>query len=178
MLDKVPAEFIAGDTWAWTRELADYPATTWTAIVYFENAAGTFSAAAVADGSDHAFSIASETTATKKAGRYRWAIRVTDGTTTTTAESGWVDVRTDPAAAGTSDPRSDARKMLDALNAFLVGKATTAQQAFTLNGRSMSTYTLTELLEWQRTLEAKVRTEEGGGASWRGRTLKLRFKRA
>lgn len=177
MLDKLPAELVAGDTWSWSRSFGDYPAPTWTATVYFESAAATFSATASASGTDHEFSIDSATTGAKPAGRYRWSVRVTDGTTVATVESGWVEVRTNPAAAGTSDPRSWARRTLDALNAFLEGKASNAQQAVTLNGRSLSTYSLTELREWQQTLEARVRTEEGGTASRRGRTLKLRFKR-
>jgi hypothetical protein len=178
VLDKLPAELIAGDTWAWTRSLGNYPASTWTATVYFENAAATFNSAASASGTDHAFSIDAATTAAKKAGRYRWSVRVTDGTTAATVETGWVEVRTNPAAAGTSDPRSSARRTLDALNDFLEGKASNAQQSVTINGRSLSTYTLPELREWQQTLEARVRTEEGGPAAGGRRTLKLRFGRA
>lgn len=178
MLEQLPAELTAGDTWVWSRSFGDYPAGTWTATVYFENAVATFSAAATVSGTDHLFTVAAATTAAKPAGRYRWSVRATDGSTVTTVESGWVEVRTNPAAGGTSDPRSSARRTLDALNAFLEGKASNAQQAVTLNGRSLSTYTLKELREWQLTLEARVKTEEGGAAAGGRRTLKLRFKRA
>lgn len=175
MLDSLPSELIAGDTWSWSRSFADYPAPTWTATVYFENAAGAFESIASASGSDHAFSISAATTSGRKAGRYRWSVRVTDGTTVATIDSGWVEVRTNPAAAGTSDPRSDARKTLDALNALLLGKATTAQQSYSLNGRAASSYSLTELREFRDQLREEVRTEEQSANAGRGRNIKVRY---
>lgn len=178
MTDSIPAQLIAGDTWAWSREFADYPAPTWVATVYFENAAtATFSAAATAAGTGHAFSIDAATTTGKPAGRYKWSVRVTDGTSVYTAESGWVDVVANPGAAGTHDPRSDTRKMLDALNAFLVGRASTAQASYSLNGRAMSTYSLAELTQWRDRLKAEVATEEKGSAAGLGRNIKTRFSR-
>jgi hypothetical protein len=178
VLDKLPAELIAGDTWAWTRSFGDHPAPTWTATVYFENADDTFSAAAAASGTDHAFSIDAATTGAKKAGRYFWSVRVTDGTTLTTVESGWLDVLANPAAAGTRDPRSDVRKMLDALNATLLGRATSDQLAMTINGRSISRTPLEELRAWRDQLKSEVATEEKGAAAGLGRNIKVRFGRA
>lgn len=178
MTDSIPAKLIAGDTWSWTREFADYPAPTWVATVYFENASGAFDAAASANGSAHAFSIDAATTGGKPAGRYKWSVRVVSGGSDAhTVESGWVEVVTNPAAAGTHDPRSDARKMLDALNAFLIGKATTAQQSMSLNGRAMSTYSLSEISQWRDRLRAEVATEEKGSAAGLGRNIKTRFVR-
>lgn len=173
----IPAKLTAGDTWAFTFTHADYSAPTWSASIYFENAAATFSATATDDGSDHAFSIAAATTADKVAGRYKWSIRVTDGTDTHTVETGWVDVLTDPAAAGTHDPRSDARKLLDALNATLLGRATSDQLAMSINGRSLSRTPLPELREWRDQLKQEVRTEEQGENAGLGRNIKVRFGR-
>lgn len=176
-MDQIPAKLTAGDTWTWTRTLSDYPAPTWVATVYFENAAGTFNAEATASGSDHTFSIAAATTATKKAGRYKWSVRVTDGTNAHTVEEDWVEVVADPAAAGTHDPRSDARKMLDALEATLLGRATSDQLAMSINGRSISRTPLPELREWRDQLRQEVRTEEGGERAGLGRNIKVRFSR-
>jgi hypothetical protein len=173
----IPAKLTAGDTWAFTFTHADYCAPTWDASIYFENAAATFSATASDDGSDHAFSIAAATTAGKVAGRYKWSIRVTDGADTYTVETGWVDVLTDPAAAGTHDPRSDARKLLDALNATLLGRATSDQLAMSINGRSLSRTPLPELREWRDQLKQEVRTEEQGEKAGLGRNVKVRFSR-
>lgn len=175
--EKVPARLIAGDTWAWTSSLSDYEAPTWTATIYFENSAKTFNAAASASGSDHAFSIAAATTEAYKAGRYRWSIRVTDGTTVATAESGWLDVVTNPASDGTHDPRLWARRTLDNLLSFLEENAATSQASFSYQGRSAARWDIDRLLQWQKELEARVRTEEFGAAAAARRTIKLRFGR-
>ena len=178
MTASIPARLTAGDTWEFTFTHADYAAPTWDASVYFENAAATFSAAATDDGSAHAFSIAAATTASKRAGRYLWSIRVTDGTSSYTVETGWVEVVADPAAAGVHDPRSDSRKMLDALNATLLGRATSDQLSMTIGGRSLSRIPLPELREWRDQLRQEVRTEEQGSSAGLGRDIKVRFGRA
>jgi len=177
VIDRIPAELTAGDTWAWTRELSDYPAPTWTAMVYFENAAGAFDAAAVASGSAHAFEIDADTTAGKKAGRYKWSIRVVSGASASTVETGWVEVVTNPAAAGSRDPRPDSRRMLDALNATLLGRATDGQLAMTINGRSISRIPLSELRDWRDRLKQEVKIEEQGANAGLGRNIKVRFAR-
>lgn len=173
----IPAKLTAGDTWAFTFTHADYSAPTWSASIYFENAAATFSATATDDGSDHAFSIAAATTADKVAGRYKWSIRVTDGTDTHTVETGWVDVLTDPAAAGNADPRSWAQKTLDALEATLFGRATNDQLAMSINGRSISRMQLSELTQWRDRLRTEVEGEEQGANRSKGRFIKVRLAR-
>jgi hypothetical protein len=175
---EVPSELIAGDTWVWTRDLADYLAPTWVATIYFEFAGSQFSQAATGSGSTHTFTIAAATTALKKAGRYRWWIRATDGSTITTIEEGWTDVKPDPAATGTRDHRSWARRTLDAIEATLEGKASADQSAMTINGRSISRIPLVELREWRNELRNEVRTEEQGADAGHGRDIKVRFKRA
>src|SRR4051812_36943806 len=110
--DSIPKQLIAGDTWVWTRSLADYPAGTWTASVYFEAMQGAFSIAASASSTTHSFTIAGTTTTAYVPGRYGWRLRVTDGTTLTTVESGMVEVLVDPAKAGKVDTRSWAQRTL------------------------------------------------------------------
>lgn len=173
----VPSELIAGDTWAWSHSLADYPADTWTATVYFENQFQTFNAAGSASGSDHAFSIAAATTAAYKPGRYQWRLRVTDGTTVSTVASGWSEVKINPASAGARDVRSWARRTLEAVEAFLEGNATTAQASMALNGRSISRWSLAELTQWRSQLRQEVRTEEQGSRAGLGRNIKVRHVR-
>lgn len=174
----IPAKLIAGDTWAFTFSHGDYAAPTWDASIYFENATATFNSTASDDGIDHAFSIDAATTAGKEPGRYKWSIRVSDGTSVYTVETGWAEVIADPAAAGTHDPRSDARKLLDALNATLLGRATSDQLAMSINGRSLSRTPLPELRQWRDQLKQEVKTEEQGGEkAGRGRHINVRFGR-
>lgn len=177
MLTQVPNELIAGDTWAWTRTLSGYPAPTWSLTYFFVKEGKTFSVVASASGADHAVSVAPATTAPYPSGRYQWTARATDGTTVTTVESGWVDVKPNPATS-TVDPRSWAAKTLEAINAFLLGNATTAQSSMAINGRSISRWPLAELRAFQKELRTEVRKEELGAEAGRDRRMKVRFTSA
>lgn len=172
-----PSTLTAGDTWSWTSSFADYEAPTWGATVYFENAAASFSATAADSGSDHAFSIAAATTTPLKAGRYKWSIRVNDGTSYFTAEEGWIEVKADPAATGNRDPRTWARRTLDAVEATLEGRATDGQLAHTIKDRSISRIPIPELMDLRTQLRQEVRTEEQGESAGLGRNIKTRFSR-
>jgi len=173
--NSLPSELVAGDTWSWTRDLGDYPADTWTATVYFEASQGAFSAAASASGTTHSFTIAAATTTTYVPGLYGWRLRVTDGTTTTTVESGMVTVLVDPAKAGKTDTRSWARRTLEAVEAFLEGNASTAQASMSVAGRQISRWSLTELAAWRDKLRGEIRAETSSAKGGKGRDIKVRF---
>lgn len=173
--ESVPKELIAGDTWQWTRDLGDYPAGTWMATVYFENMDGVFNVVGIASGTMYSFTIAAATTTGYKPGRYGWRLRVTDGSTTTTVENGIVEVQIDPAKAGKTDTRSWARRTLEAIEAFLEGNASTAQQSMTIQGRSIARWSLTELTQWRSQLKAEVANEDQAGKAGRGRDIRVRF---
>jgi hypothetical protein len=102
-------------------------------------------------------------------------VRVTDGTSVHVVETGWCEVEPDPASAQKVDHRSWARRTLDAIEAFLEGNATTAQQAITIGGRSISRWSLPELMQWRDKLRAEVSTEEQGSAAGLGRDIKVRY---
>jgi hypothetical protein len=176
--ETLPTALIAGNTWQWDREYGDYHAGTWTAIAYFENKAKTFSAVGVASGSAHRFTVAAATSATYPPGRYKVSVRVTDGSEVFIAETGYCEVEADPAAAGTRDTRSWARRTLEAVEAFLEGNASTAQQSMSIQGRSISRWSLPELTEWRDKLRQEVKTEEQGSRAGLGRNIKARFGRA
>lgn len=173
----VPAKLVAGDTWSFALTDTDHAAPDWDATIYFENAAASFSAASSDSGEYHAFSILAATTAAYARGRYKWFIRVSDGTTLLTVAQGWIDIAPNPASNVAHDHRSDARKMLDAINAFLIGNATTAQKAMSINGRSLERHSLPELTAWRDQLRTEVKTEENAGKAGLGRNLKVRLLR-
>lgn len=173
----LPTALIAGNTWQWDREYGDYPASTWTATAYFENKAKTFSTVGVASGSAHRFTIAAATSAAYPPGRYKVSVRVTDGSQVFIAETGYCEVEADPAAAGTRDTRSWARRTLDAVEAFLEGNASTAQQSMSIQGRSISRWSLPELTAWRDSLKLEVQKEQQGSRAGAGRNLKVRYAR-
>lgn len=173
----LPTALVAGNTWQWDREYADYPVTTWTATAYFENSAKTFNVTATVSDSTHRFTIAAATTATYPHGHYRVRVRVTDGTQVFIAESGWCDIEVDPAAAGTVDTRTWARRTLDNLLAFLEQNALTAQATISIADRTIGRWQLKELDEWREKLERIVKTEELGTRAAVGRNIKVRLVR-
>lgn len=174
-LEQIPANLVAGDTWAWTRSLADYSAATHSATWYFENKDAAFSIAASASGASFAASVIPATTAGYRAGAYRWRLVVTRTADSArfTVETGVVAVLPDPAAAGMMDWRSHARRTLDAIEAVIEGRASVDQMAVALNGRSLQRTPIADLLMLRDRYRRDVRAEEAaervaaGGASGR-----------
>jgi len=171
----IPSTLVAGDTWQWDADYGDYPRPTWVATAYFENAAESFSVASTANGTAQRFAATAATTATLKAGQYYVQVRVTDGASPATVESGWCEIKADPASAVKIDHRSWARRTLDAVEAFLEGNATTAQQSMSIAGRSISRWSISELMQFRNELRGEVRAEEQGSAAGLGRDIKVRY---
>lgn len=128
-----PLALRAGDTWVWRREdLTDYPAGTWTLTYYFRAPTANFQIVASASGVAHAVSVAKGTTAGYTATRYKWIASVDNGTVRVTVDQGELLVQPNLAVAGNLDDRSHARKMLEAIEALLEGRATKDQQSYTV----------------------------------------------
>lgn len=150
----------AGDTWQWRREdLSDYPAGTWTLTYYFKSAAANFSVAATADGTNYAVTVAKATTAARTAGRYKWIAVVDNGTERHQVDQGELIVQPDFAASGNLDDRSHARKMLDAIEALLEGRATKDQQSMTIGDVSITRMPLDQLLAARDKYRTEVATQ-------------------
>lgn len=177
VVSEIPTTFVAGTTWIWDRDYSDFPRPTYTATAYFENAAEKFNVASTVNGTAQRFTIAAATTTAYKAGRYRVRVSVTDGSSVYIAETVWIEVEDGPTTAGTPDPRSWARRTLDAVEAFLEGNASTAQQSMSIQGRSISRWSLSELLQFRNDLRNEVRAEESGSAAGLGRDIKVRYGR-
>lgn len=174
----VPAELTAGDTWEWERDLADYPAPTWTLAYNLKNECGAIGPiSSTPNGSKHQITVAAATTADYEPGRYRYYVRATAGTVSKTIEEGWVVVKADPADAGALDARSLSQKTLDALNARIHGRATQDQMSMSVNGRSISRIPLPELLQLRDTLQAEVKAEDDAASKGAGRDIKVRLRR-
>ena len=174
----IPQSLIVGDTWGWTASYGDYPASVWTATAYFENAAESFTVTSSASGALHVFAETESNTAVLKKGSYFVQVRVTDGTDKHTVESGWCEVSPDPAGAASYDHRTWARRTLDAINAFLEGNATTAQASMSIGGKTLSRWSIAELTQWRRDLQAEVAAEDQASSLCHGRDIKVRFGRA
>lgn len=157
--EQVPAELIAGDTWEWTRDLSDYPAGTWSATWWFEKADKNFSVAGTASGATHAAAVTAATSGGYGVGRYRWRLSVTDGSARHTVEEGWLEVLPNPAADGNYDHRTHARRVLDAIEAVIEGRASQDQSSVSIGGRSLARTPIPDLLVLRDKYRAEAQSE-------------------
>jgi hypothetical protein len=177
--EQVPQQLVAGDSWAWLRALADYPAPTWSATWYFENGSQAFEILATASGTSHAGALAAAQTGSRQPGRFKWALRVTDGTTAKTVERGEVEILVDPAKAGTFDHRTTAEKMVEALRALSLRRAQSGQTSVTIDNVSMTFDTMAEVIKALNYWEQQLASERKAAGLVRGggRTIRVRFGR-
>lgn len=178
-----PASLHAGLTWQWRREdLADYPADTYALKYAFRGASSGFSVTASADGMAFAVSIAAATTATYAAGSYTGVGWVESGSTKIEVWRGRLDVRP---ALDTGDGRSHVRKVLDAIESVLEGRASRSDRDYEVNtgsgSRRLSSFTPEELILLRETYKryevqelAALRVASGLGG---GRKVVTRFVR-
>lgn len=174
-----PTSARAGDTWKWTRTLADYPAGAWTLKYRFKNATGYFEIVAGTSGTDHLVSVAAATTANYTAGSYTWMAWVEGGSSEKyTVDTGTLTVDPDY-RSGTAayDGRSHARKMLDAIEAWLEARDPAVAE-YEIAGRRMKFIPIGELVKLRNRYGFEVRNEEAAAAIAKGEGLgrKIQFR--
>lgn len=154
----------AGDTLAWRRILADYPAPVWVLKYRLINAAGKIDITAAADGSDHLVNVAAATTANWTAGDYEWVAYVESSAAERyTVSAGRITIKPNLAAQVAGyDARSTARKALDDLRAALATWiATNGQvQEYEIAGRRMKYASAGDLRARISLLEREVARED------------------
>lgn len=178
-----PGKIAAGDSLDWTRSLTDYPASEgWTLHYALFNATAAYAITSAADGDNHVVSVDSATTATWDAGRYDWTAYVThtDGTKRSLF-TGTIIIT--PDLTSPYDGRSHARKMLDALEAALEGRATTDEMDLIKGqfGERAIERKSAELIVARDRYRREVKSEETAAALARGERpqnkTKVRFTR-
>lgn len=180
-----PREIAASDSLSWERSLTDYPASEgWTLHYALFNATAAYTIDSTADGDTHIVSVDSATTAAWTAGRYDWTAYVTH--TDGRRKSLFTGViKITPDLSQPYDGRSHARKMLDAIEAVLEGRATAqeidlikAQRGIQGDDRAIERDTAA-LIPLRDKYKAEVAAEERAAALVRGekqpRNIKIRF---
>lgn len=165
-----PRSARAGDTWAWTRDLPDYPAGTWTLTYLLYSAAGVWPITATADGDTHAVAATPGETSQIPAGRYDWTAAVSDGTDRYQVGTGAIQILPDLSSAASYDGRSHARRMLDAINAIMEGRAGSGdldvvKAAF---GDRGTDYDLPSLIKLRQQYASAVQAEDDAARIARG----------
>lgn len=169
-----PREIVIGETLKWERNLADYPADEW-AVTYYVRGAGTgFDALGTADDTTHQFTVAASTTANMTAGRYDFEAFAVKGSEKYLVDSGRCLVKATLAILATSttyDGRSQAKKILDAIDNLMLGKAALDQQKYLIasgvpgftSQREAERIDPDKLLGLRKYYARIVRRENGGG---------------
>ncbi len=176
----VPAQATVGDTLEFSIELPGYPADIWSGTLYLVSSAAAHEVDGTLDGTAHRFTADAAETAEYAPGRYSWAIRVVSDGVVKTAADGSIEFLPDPTKQ--RDTRSMARKILEAVEAFLAGNASTAQQSMEVvtpagGRRALSRWPLPELTQLRRELKREVRAEDQARKGGAGRNIKVRYGR-
>lgn len=158
-----PTRVIAGDTVTWSRAdlLGDYPSASYS-LHYRGRRAGD-ATASFSLTADSNFKVTAAATATAKwtAGDWHWhayITRTSDGERVTVGEGTFEVVAN--RAASTADPRSHAKRMLDAIEALLEGKALDDVEEYAINGRSLKKIPVAELVKWRDRYRAEWKNEK------------------
>ena len=156
-----PVSLIPGDTAKWTRKLGAYPPSAgWSLSYELVNAQHRYTIAAVADGDGYRVLIPAETTDGYAAGAYDWRARVANAAGEVyTVATGRITVA--PSFGAAIDGRSHARRTLEAIEAVLEGRATSATAEYEINGRRLKYIPLTELHAMRSKYQREVAAEEG-----------------
>ena len=184
---KEPSKLVLGDYWAWRRDdLAnDYPVGTFALTYEFHEDSGgggnkKFTITATEADSTYYIEVGSSTTASYETGDYIWEAYITRSADSERimVDSGRTEITTNLANTN-ADLRSHAKKVLDAIENVLEGRATIDQASMSIAGRSLSRTPIPDLMELRDRYKAeylkeiklaRIRNKQGSG-----NTIKVKF---
>jgi hypothetical protein len=158
-----PKEFTQGDSLSWTESFDDYPASAGWELhyVFVTSAADPLDVTAAANGDAFNVSVASEDTAALDVGNCSIQGYVLNGTERHTVSRTSANVLQDMTAlAAGADTRSHYQKVLDAVNAVIEGRATQAEEEYSIAGRSLRRTPLNDLKAFKMTYERLLEIEQ------------------
>jgi hypothetical protein len=157
-----PTTFMAGESLEWDRTEGDYSTVDgWSLKYYAWNTTKNFTIAATGVGTLHSVAVTAATTGAYTAGTYSWKLFAEKGTPTVTdrvqLDSGqWVVSTNVSGLAGTGvDDRSTVKKTLDALEATILGKASTDQLQMSVQDGAGSMQV--QRMDWEQLTAARNR---------------------
>lgn len=144
----VPLSAWVGDTLKFTLPVGDYDPSVDACKIQFQlESGGGYHEETGVDNSDGTWLFTVDELT--EAGVYRWQRYIEDASgDKQTVGYGVLRLRAAPSVSG-DDLRSDVKITLDALTATLKGKATQDQLSYSINNRSVSRMSPTELREWR-----------------------------
>ncbi|AKU43294.1 hypothetical protein RCCRONUS_5 [Rhodobacter phage RcCronus] len=164
----VPAQLVAGDAWAWRADglAVAYPSPEYVLTYHLAPQGGgaPIGAAAAADATGLVVGVPAATTAGAAPGPWRWtltALRLADNARATIAAGAfrvWPDLTTG------GDTRSQARRLLDAINAVLEKRITKDVENYSIEGRALTRTPLEVLRSTRARLMREVAAEDAAAA--------------
>lgn len=166
--------FTLGDTLSLRKTLSAYPPGSGWVLHMRLLPAGAGSAIDVvgtADAGVHVLTAAAATTAAWAPGAYSWAQWVQHATLGShTVDTGRTTLLSNPrTVTGPLDLRTEAETALENVRAMLRGRATQDVLRYTINGRSLERYSVSELVALESTLVAQLKRERRTAAAAAGR---------
>lgn len=182
-----PDILVIGDRWVWRRNdlPLDYPTDTYALTYEFHEDSGgggshkfTITATEISD--SYIVEVPSATTATYATGDFHWYAFITRSSDSerVAVDDGFTKIELNFADTN-ADHRSHAKKVLDAIQATIEGRASQDQMSYSIAGRSLSRMSVTDLLMFRDRYRAEYNEEL---KRWRiknkqdtGNTIKVRF---
>ena len=156
-----PAVIYAGDTLEWKISNSDYLASAgWSLRYVLIKTDEQIIFTSTASGDDHLISAAKAVTALYDPGKYDYRAYFYSSTEQHHYRSGVFDIRANYALATSGgDFRSHAKKVLDAIEAVLEGRATQSDLSIKVGDRSISRLTPAQLVEWRNFYRQEYQNE-------------------
>lgn len=178
VLDNIPSEITAGESVSWKWSDSDFPASdSWVLTYTLVNASGQIQITASADDDDHLVEIGSSTSGSYAAGEYEWQAHISNGTERYQVAVGTITIKPDFAEQSSGyDSRSHAKKVIDAIEAAIEGRASKTQMTQMVGSVQVQHMPLADQVKMLGVYRAKYRKElVAEGKAKPNRTIKARF---
>lgn len=159
-----PIVLVVGDTWTWSKSLANYPPSEGWVLGYAIRGASALAntkVSVVVDGGSYVVTILPADTAKLVPGSYRWQSFVDKAGTGEhyTVETGVFTVVPSLSQAQAGDATTHAERMLGALEREIEARLTgngSAHESYAINGRSIAKIPMEKLIRLRAIYQAKV----------------------
>lgn len=165
-----PTEVIAGDTVAWTKDLADYSPDTYTLNYYLRGPAN-INITATDGGNEFSVSVTAAVSATWPSGLYQWQAFVSSGSERYKVGEGEITILANPqTSAMTFETKSTAKQILEALDATILRASLRPESSYSIqaSGFSQNFKTLADLIVARDKFASIVQQEEDAKKLMRG----------
>ncbi|MEL7166687.1 MAG: hypothetical protein AAGL96_14545 [Pseudomonadota bacterium] len=166
----IPATLTAGDTWTWSNFDAyqsHNPSDSWSVQYVLRPVSGgtSLTVEGTPDVNAFAFRVAPADTAALPPGDFRWSVLAFGpGGSRETIGHGRLTVNPDPTQTA-GDLRSQAERILDAIESTIEGRVTKDADSYTIEGRSIARTPISDLMRLQGVYQRRVAQERNPGAS-------------